>query len=292
VDYLHHPPTKDFKDFVPATDQAQLPNILDAVGKTVSDLFANLPNICSLEDVHQERLSRTGKIASAQDYRYRYLLTTPDQRWGPGIDEFRADLRGKETSQLGSSDTYMLTSGFVSAPLVFHPAYQSGSTFRLLGLQKLNGRNTFLIAYAQEPGKTRIYGSFQQGKNISVTYSQGMAWIDSENYQIVRLTTDLLRPASLVRLEKETTEIDFNEVHFKKQPRSFWLPNSVMVTLDWNGRVLRNRHAYSDFLVSNVDSSQKIGKPKDAEKTAEEIEPLSVPSAKTSLSPAPTLPKP
>ena len=49
----------------------------------------------------------------------------------------------------------------------------------------------------------------------------------------------------------------------------FWLPNDVMVTLGWNGRTLRNKHVYSDFLVSNVDASQKIGKPKEAEKTAE-----------------------
>jgi hypothetical protein len=220
---------------------------------------------------------------------------TPNQQWGPAIDEYRADLRGNQTAQLGVSNSYMLTSGFVSAPLVFHPAYQSGSTFRLLGRQKLNGRSTFVVAYAQEPGKSRIYGSFQQGKNISVTFSQGIAWIDSENYEIVRLTSDLLRPASLARLDKETTAIDFTEVQFKRQAQRFWLPNDVMVTLDWNGRVLRNKHVYSDFLVSNVDSSQKIAKPKDAEKTAEEVAPLAprpVPSDDPALSATPPLTKP
>jgi hypothetical protein len=189
----------------------------------------------------------------------------------------------------------MLTSGFVSAPLVFHPAYQKGSTFRLLGRQKLKSRNTFLIAYAQEPAKARLYGTFQQGKNISVTYSQGMAWIDSENFHIVRLITDLLRPAPLIRLDKETTEIGFSEVQFKKLARKFWLPDDVMVTLDWNGRILRNKHAYSDFLVSNVDSSQKIGKPKDAEKIADEVAPLAprtIPADNPSLSLAPALNKP
>ena len=145
-----------------------------------------------------------------------------------------------------------------------------------------------MIAYAQQPAKARIYGSFQQGQNVSVTYSQGMAWIDSENYQIVRLTTDLLRPAPLVRLNKVTTEIGFSEVQFKKQSRKFWLPDDVMVTLDWNGRILRNKHAYSDFLVSNVDSSQKIGKPKDAEKTANEMAPP-VPHAIPPDNPSPSL---
>jgi hypothetical protein len=295
IDYIHHPPIKELTDFEPATDQEQLAVILDAVGKNVSELFANLPNICSVEDVHQERLNRKGLTASAQDYKYRYLLTTPDQKWGPSIEEYRADLRGNVTPQLGYSDSYMLTSGFVSAPLVFHPAYQSGSMFRLLGRQKFGGRNTFVIAYAQQPGKARINGSFQQGKNVSVTFSQGMAWVDSENYQIVRLLTDLLRPAPLVRLNKVTTEIGFSEVQFKKESRKFWLPDDVKVTLDWNGRILRNKHAYSDFLVSNVDSSQKIAKPKDAEKTANEMAPPvpdAVPPANPSQLNTPALAKP
>jgi hypothetical protein len=149
-----------------------------------------------------------------------------------------------------------------------------------------------LIAYAQQPAKARICGSFQQGNNVSVTYSQGMAWIDSENYQVIRLTTDLLRPAPLVKLNKVTREIVFSEVQFKKPSRKFWLPDEVIVTLDWNGCILRNKHAYSDFLVSNVDSSQKIGKPKDAEKIVDEVVPASphpIPPADPSQSHAPAL---
>jgi hypothetical protein len=166
----------------------------------------------------------------------------------------------------------MLTSGFVSAPLVFHPAYQSGSSFRLLGRQKLNGRSTFVIAYAQEPAKTRFSGRFMVGANSSTTYTQGLAWVDSESYQIIRISSDLLTPLPSVKLKKETTQIDFSEVHFKLLPQAFWLPSMVTVTLDWHGKVLRNQHAYSDFLVSNVESTQKIGKPKELEKTAEEVE--------------------
>ncbi len=279
VDYIHFPPISNLPDFEPATDQAPLAAILEAVGKKVSELFANLPNISSVEDVNQEMLTRKGKTVSARKYKYRYLLTAPDKRWGLSIDEYRADFQGHETPQLGVSGNYMLTSGFVSTPLVFYPPYQDGSIFRLLGRQKLNGRNTFVIAYAQQPAKARNYGSFQQGNGVTVIYSQGMAWIDSENYQIVRLTTDLLRPAPLVRLNKITPEIGFSEVQFKKPPQTFWLPNDVMVTLDWNGRYLRNKHSYSDFMVFNVDSSEKIAAPKQAAQPVDDVSPNAVSSS-------------
>jgi hypothetical protein len=268
LDYLHHPP-QNLPDFEPAADQAPMEGILAAVGKNVAALVSDLPNICSVEKVQQESLNRKGKAGSVQEHKYRYLALAPDHPWGPSVNEYRADSTGTETPQLGLSDNSMLTSGFISAPLVFHPAYQSGSSFRLLGRQKVKGRNTFVIAYAQEPAKSRLSGNFQRGMDMNTTYSQGLAWIDSENYQIIRLTSDLLRPLPLVRLEKITTEIDFSEVQFKQPGQKFWLPDAVTVTLDWNGRVYRNHHVYSDFLVSNVDSTQKIEKPKGAEKTTE-----------------------
>jgi hypothetical protein len=266
IDYINHPPVTNLPDFEPAKDQSELAPVLDTMGKNVELLFANIPNVCSIERVLQERLTRKGTTTSQQHFDYRYLMTSEQLIWGPAVDEHRADVRGHETAQSGASENYMLTSGFVSAPLVFHPAYQAGSTFRLLGVQKLHGRRTYLLAYAQEPGKTHIFGSFQLGKTVSLTYSQGMAWIDAENYQIVRLVTDLLRPAPLMRLERVNTEIEFSEVQFKKQGTYFWLPADVTVTLDWNGNRLRNRHSYSEFLISDVDSSQKIKMPKNAQK--------------------------
>ncbi len=294
LDYLHHPPG-NLPDFEPATDQAPLGAILAAVGKNVAELFANIPNICSVENVQQEKLNGNGKTTSARQYQFRYLALAPDHPWGPSIDEYRANGRGEIDSPMDLSEDGMLTEGFISAPLIFHPAYQGGSSFRLLGRQKVKGRDTFVIAYAQEPTKTPLSGSFVYGTATLPTYTQGLAWIDAGNYQVLRITSDLLNPIPQVRLDKETTDINFSEVQFKRLPQKFWLPEVVTVTLDWNGRTYRNHHAYSEFLVSNVESTQKIGKPKGAEKTVEEsVKPAPAinPREKPSMSLLPSPPKP
>ena len=267
LDYLNHPP-KNLPDFQPAADQAQTPVILAAVGKNVAEFFANLPNICSIVEVNAQRLNREGKGGLSEKFKYRYLALAPSHPWGPSVDEYRADWTGRESSQ-SVSDNAMLTEGFVSATLVFHPSYQSGSNFRLLGSQKIKGRSTFVMAYAQDPKKSSLSGTFQYGAIINPTYTQGMAWIDAENYQIVRLTSDLVEPLPQVRLDRETTDINFTEVHFKRQTQGFWLPEAVTVSLDWNGRIYRNNHAYSEFLLSDVQATQKIEKPKEAKETTE-----------------------
>jgi len=290
LDYIHNPP-KNLADFEAASDQEPLEAILAAVGKNVSKLFTDLPNLSCVESVRLEKLTSRGGTDLSQQFKYRYLALAPEHPWGPSIDEFRADTKGKETPQLGFSDNFMLTSGFVSAPLILHPAYQSGSTFRLLGRQKVKGRNTYVLAYAQEPSKSHISGAFQYGSTTRPTYTQGLAWVDAETYQIIHLTKDLLNPLPQVNLEKQTTDIEFSEVHFNQGTQTFWLPNAVTVTLDWNGKVFRNNHAYSDFIVFNVQSSQKIGRPKGADKTAEETNEL--PPGKNSLeNPSPSVTPP
>ena len=269
LDYLHHPPEK-LSGLVPASDQKPLKDILAAVGKNEEQLFATLPDIVSTENVNQERLTNDGKSEIAQERKYRYLMVVPDQRWGPGIEEYRADFKGRLTNQPPLDDNYMLTEGFVSTPLVFYPAYQEGSSFRLLGTQDVNGRKTYVVVFAQRPGKTPISGSFTYGAMVRRIFTQGMAWIDADNYQVIRMVTDLLDTLPEIRLDKEHTDITFDKVNFKQSPQGFWLPKEVTVNLDWNGRLLRNEHSYSDFLLSNVESHQKISNPKDADKADED----------------------
>ena len=109
------------------------------------------------------------------------------------------------------------------------------------------------------PGKAHFTGKFREANKAVTTLTQGLAWIDSSTYEIIRLHTDLLTPLPELRLEGEATNIDFKEVHFKSYKGALWLPEEVTVTLDWNGKVLRNTHEYSDFKIFNVDASEKIG---------------------------------
>ncbi len=262
IDYLRRT-TPELKGLESDEDQKLLEPILTAVGKNVWEFFRNFPNTTSLEQIHQEKLKGNGKGGEKQDQKFHYLCVTPTQAWGPGFSEYRANLSGDAGQLGGLTEGFMLTSGFASASLIFHPVYQSEATFRYLGRQKVNGRDTYVVAFAQRPVQAHLYGSFKEGQVQVTTFTQGLAWIDAENYQILRLRTDLLKPLPEVALKRQTTQIDFSEVHFKSVAEGFWLPREVAVTVDWHGRVMRNDHEYSDFKVFNVDSTQRVGKPKE-----------------------------
>ncbi len=269
IDYLRHP-IPELKDIVVAKDQAPLASLLAAVGKNVDAYFKNFPNTVSLEKIHQEKLTRKGKVGGSLDQKFNYLCLMPAEQSEVGFNEYRANMLGDRGEPQGLRDGFMLTSGFASASLIFHPVYQAEATFKYLGQQQVDGRNTYVIAYAQRPEKARYRGVFKVDATSMPTFSQGLAWVDAENYEILRLRTDLLRPLPEVRLEKETTDIAFAENHFKSMAEGFWLPREVKVSVDWNGKSLRNKHEYSDFKLFNVGATEKIGKPKQVEQASQE----------------------
>jgi tetratricopeptide (TPR) repeat protein len=246
----------ELKGMQVASGQDELEVVLKKTGQGVELFFKNFPNTVSVEQVHQERLGKDGRIKDSRDQEFQYLLLAQAEKWGLGIEEQRTTPRGDRTGLGGLNQGLMLTSGFASASLVFHPAYQDGASFRYLGRQSLDGRDLHVVAFAQRPETARMAERFIADGTSAVVWFQGLAWIDPTTFQIVRLRSDLLTPQAKVRLQRQTTEIQFMQVAFKQVAVALWLPQQVTVTVDWRGRTLRNLHRYSDFRVFNVATEE------------------------------------
>ncbi len=252
-----------------AQSQGELAEILGKVGEGVEAFFRDFPNTSSLEEIREEHLQRKGKVAEALDQQFQYLCLAPTQKSGPAFVEYRTQSSGDPSSPHGLESGFMLTSGFASASLPFHPVYQPDSVFRYLGRQSVDGHLRFVIAFAQRPEAARLTGSFRMNQTFATTLTQGFAWIDVDTHQIVRMHTDLLYPLPQVRLQRETTDIQFERVQFKETTVDLWLPRDVTVTVDWRGKTLRNTHRYSQFKVFDVETSQRLRLLKPTRETAD-----------------------
>jgi hypothetical protein len=76
---------------------------------------------------------------------------------------------------------------------------------------------------------------------------QGIAWVDKNNFQIVRMRTDLLAPRLDIKWDEQTTEVTFSEVPLLDVPYPLWLPNDVKVNMTFNGHNFRNEHHYTHY---------------------------------------------
>lgn len=247
----------ELKDLQPAPSQEELAPLVQRVGEGVAAFFRNLPNTVSLEDIRAEILRQDGKIADAFDEKFNYLFLVRPAKWGLGVDEYRTAAGQNLAASATPRDNYMRTAGFVCASLVFHPAYQTGATFRLLGTQVVDGKRVSVLAFAQQPERAQALAQFNVGRTSLPLLMQGLAWVDTETYRILRIRRDLLKSPPKSRLDRLTTDIHYAEVQFKEFSAPLWLPHEVTVSVLWKGKAFRNRHHYSDFKVFKVEAEEK-----------------------------------
>jgi hypothetical protein len=139
-------------------------------------------------------------------------------------------------------------------PFLLH----SESTFRYLGDQRVGPYKSYVVAFAQQPGKATLSVKMKarDGTPAQVLV-QGIAWIDKKNFQIVRVRTDLLAPRRDVGLNQQTTEVTLTKIQLAGASDPLWLPGNVKVFVEFtthNGDVdeffelsYRNEHRYTDY---------------------------------------------
>jgi len=244
------------KNLTPAASQEMLPSILQKVGANVAILFNSFPNVTSRERVLEQRL----EFGSHHDQifqEFRYLaLVSPDTRQ-VSFKEYRTDSRARLVQPTGLESGYLITKGFASIPLYFHPLSQPESRFRYLGQEVIDKRATYVVAFAQTPSAQQKVRIVLNNNSSVFLLVQGLAWIDPANDQIIRMQTGLLAPAPEIKFDSQTTRIKLSEVRFKGMASGFWLPREVEVETSCNGVIFRNTHSYSEYKRFSVQIQQR-----------------------------------
>jgi hypothetical protein len=245
----------------PATDQSPLPEILRRVGENLRTFLANFANTTSLETVEETQKDRfTGTLSSFVE-QFHYLMLVQQEGNTESLIEYRTDLRGRELRSEKPLQTSIKTSGFASMPFLFGPREQLLSDFRYLGQQTLQGRRTEVVAFAEHVEPAAIRSRFVLGNASVPLLLQGVAWIHTGDYQILRMRTDLLAPQPGAALKRVTTVVQFDEIKFQGRPTALWLPQEVDVTVDQGHYLFANRHRYSDYRLFDVKILQQVREP-------------------------------
>lgn len=252
----------------PATDQEELPILLEKVGDKAEALFHKMPNLIAHEEVLQ---ARSDAKPTRQDF--EYLILSHRTENDVSLDEYRVDLQHKaeilgETpnpsavisggvsiadlqrlsleASTNNKSALPLSQGFANGWVYFYPSNRSQARFRYLGRQRIKGHNNFVIAFAQVPASVQSPAELRfEGQTLPIYY-QGIAWVEESDFHIVHLRTDLLGPLRDVPLQRLTADIYFGETQVA-QTEPLWLPQKVVLTAEVSGQVFREQHVYSDY---------------------------------------------
>jgi hypothetical protein len=223
----------DLKELQPALDQKELPMILENTGRRVDEFFHNMVDLTAHEGGAQEARTWKGDIVDSRPVEDNYLILVHNG-FRTEIEESRLDLEGhREVRGQGVfTSGYRVSSGFASSTFLFATSFQVESTFRHLGDERIGNHNTYVVAFAQRPSEATITVPWSgQGDSVQMLV-QGIAWVDKNNFQIIRLRTDLLAPRPEIGLAQLTTDLTFSEVDIPNVVISLWLPSVVNVFVE------------------------------------------------------------
>jgi Flp pilus assembly protein TadD len=251
----------ELKGLEPASSQEELPEILRRTGANVESFFRTIPDTISQENVREERLGKQGTVTHSLDQSFQYLVLVQTGQTNIDVTEYRGDSQGRKVLVDNPDGRFMLTAGFTSLNLIFHPAFQCDANFRYLGSQLLQGHKAVVIVFAQTPQNIKLLEQFSVGHTTVPILQQGVAWIDAESFQILRMRTDLLKAPPEFELRKQSTDVIYDKVEFGKETWPVWLPREVAVTVELKDRSWHNLHRYSAFRRFRVAATQQIKDP-------------------------------
>ena len=246
-------------------NQDQLSSILSKVGEVIADSLSKVPSLSAREEVHSlsgnpfsglppgaDIPDAETQLRQSRSVDFHYLIILHHAVDGTRIEEYRGDAKNHQIDP--GDSTGVRAFGFAFQWLMLSSANQSDYRFRYLGQQKIDGHDTFVVAFTQVPAKAKAVGKFtSMGKSVAFYY-QGIAWIDQTTSNIVLLRTDLLDRLPSVQLDRMTTEVHFRSVSIHGYPAIFWLPTEVRVTSEEGGTIEEELHLYSHYALYKAEA--------------------------------------
>ena len=257
------PPDVDEK--VPPVESGavcMLDDVVQKAGDQLVTLVHDLDRFTATESIVDQTINKRGVASSAERRKFNYAVSIQEIRPGLlSVDEYRNS--GGQATEFPDG---VITRGLPALVMIFHPYYAGNYEMTCEGLARSNGGLAWQIHFLQRADKPVMNRGFRVGLQGSshAAALRGRAWISAENYQIVRLETDLVQPLPEIRLVAEHTAIEYGGVSFREESVNLWLPRNAEVYSDWKGVRVHWRHSFDNYLLFKVDEDQRIATPKGA----------------------------
>jgi hypothetical protein len=240
------------------TADDRLDAVLERTGKYVSSFMDVISEMNCRERVLQEKLADNGKVVQRQESAFDYLIILSTS--GGELNLIESRIAPDDAKQEKKPRAPLLISnGFSTLFLVFHPYYAASFQFTREGEETLNGRTLAKIRFQHIPGMRSPAALAVRGREYPLDL-YGTAWIDATTGIIARLTANVDSGMEDVGLRTLHSEARFVPVTFHNSPESFWLPGQVIIEVESRHQHWRNTHRFSDYKRFSVNTKEQMAK--------------------------------
>jgi hypothetical protein len=231
---------------------------LRLAGSALQSLWEQLSNVDCVESVQQIKLGPNGKVTYRQDSSFDYLVALQLNGGDILVEESRVPIVKHEDRKTAS---LLLTNGFSTLALIFHPAFQSAFEYSAPTAVEIQGKSLLAVQFRHVPGARSPSVLKLTNRDYPVDW-QGSAWIDPTQGAIVRISASLMPGMEDLGLKTLTADVRYSRVTFKDQPASYWLPETAAIEVETAHQHWRNIHTFDQYKVFAVDVNTKTEVPK------------------------------
>jgi hypothetical protein len=232
-----------------------LEKLLSQTGARVADSLERFSEVRCTEKVEQQKLSDDGKIERDVESAYDYLVIFTDAGGELSLNESRLPLGEAKADK--KNPPLLVTNGFATLFLVFHPYYAGSFQFTDLGDEIPGQQRLKKIGFRYIRGTHSPAALALRGREYPMPLS-GVAWIDADTGAITRIAADIGSSLEDVGIRTMRSEVEYAPIVSPARKQSYWFPASASVELETPRQHWRNTHVFTGYQWFSVNTEEKV----------------------------------
>ena len=232
-----------------------LDELLTRTGASVNRFLDQLDSVMCREDVLQEKFNVKGKPVERLQSSFDYLVLRENQGSEPLLFESRQPVHEPHSNK---NVPFLVSNGFATELLIFHPYYQPSFAFERLADVKKNNKTYVQVRFVHIKGRPTPAALQLRGRDYPLSLA-GSALIDSSTASVEHINTELAISMEDLGLRHFHTEVDYAPTAFPQQNQTtYWLPVQATIEVSTVKQQWKNLHRFTGYHLFSVDVSQKV----------------------------------
>lgn len=257
------PPDVDSMEYRLAADApCQLDDVLARAQHRMSMQLQDFEKFTATERIEHQQIDRYGMPGPAQTREFSYIVF---------VHQFKEHSVYLEESRSGASNSSAFPTSLATTGLnglgvsILQPAYQGGFIYKCEGLTSVRGEAAWQIRFEENTATAGFFGVREWRKN-GLLYEipiKGRIWVAASSFDLLRVETDLIAPVEKLELSRDHLTVDYGPVNFQSGAAKLWLPWTAEMYMELHGKRYHHKHFLTDYMLFEVDTSNKVHKPKE-----------------------------
>jgi hypothetical protein len=196
------------------------------------------------------RLSKGATVSA-----YDYLVILANTGGELSLSESRLPVHEAKADKKNRS--MLVSNGFATLFLMFHPLYANSFEFSALGEEVIDGHRLTKVAFRHIRGTRTPAALALRGREYPLELS-GTAWINADTAAIAKISAGIENTMVDVGLNTLQTEVEFAPFPFHDLEKTYWFPLRAVVEVETPRQHWRNTHQFTNYKRFSVSAEEQI----------------------------------